>query len=525
MKFNTPVVATNTTKNYEGAKAYQLDPAMELYTAIVTWALNDSFYEKDDQRIMRIRSLVERVEPVFVAKLAVYTRHCMYMRSAPLVLLTELARVHRGDDLVARATERVIARGDEITELLACYQLLNERQGLKKLNGLSKQLQKGLAAAFNKFDAYQFAKYNRDASAVKLRDALFVVHPKAKDAAQQLVFDKIAAKKLDTPYTWETELSALGQGTFANEAERTEAFRAKWEELIDSGKLGYMAMLRNIRNMLEINVSLAHIVKVCAVLSEEKEVVRAKQFPFRYLSAYRELLKIAAKKQDGKIIRKLMPLFNREPDRHQQLITALERAIVQSAASIAGFGKETRVLLACDVSGSMQTPVSAKSSVMLYDIGLVLAMLLRNRCDNVEVGMFGSTWKRISVPKENVLSNVQAFYRREGEVGYATNGYLVIKDLLRRKVAKDKIMLFTDGQLWDSHGTESIEALWTRYKRELAPDARLYLFDLQGYKQIPLRVLTNDVYLIAGWSDKIFGVLDAIENGKNALEVIHEVQL
>ncbi|SEJ80086.1 TROVE domain-containing protein [Dyadobacter sp. SG02] len=520
MKFNTQVAKVNEVQNYEGAKAYLLDPAMELYTAVVTWSLNDSFYEKNDQRLIRVRALVEKVEPEFVAKLAVYARHFMYMRSVPLVLLTELARVHKGDDLVAKATEKVIARADEITELLACYQLLNERKGMKKLNALSKQLQKGLAAAFNKFDAYQFGKYNRDSSAVKLRDALFLVHPKAKDAAQQAVFDKIATNQLETPYTWETELSALGQQLFTDETQRAEAFRAKWEELIDSGRLGYMALLRNLRNLLEMNVSAAHIGKVCEVLSSQKEVLKAKQFPFRYLSAYRELLKMKLPK--GKVSHKIMKLFGSEPDGRERLINALEAAIVQSAAGISGFGKETRVLLACDVSGSMQTPVSAKSSVMLYDVGLVLAMLLQNRCANVEVGMFGDTWKRIRVAKTNILANVQEFYKREGEVGYATNGYLVIKDLLHRKVVMDKVMLFTDGQFWDSSGTESIQDLWVRYKRELAPEAKLYLFDLQGYRQAPLRIMHNDVYLIAGWSDKIFGVLNALENGSNTLEIINK---
>lgn len=99
-------------------------------------------------------------------------------------------------------------RADEITELLACYELLNEREGTKKLNRLSKQLQKGLALAFNRFDEYQFAKYNRN-TGVKLRDALFLVHPKAKDEGQQALFDKIVQNTLQTPYTWETELSAL----------------------------------------------------------------------------------------------------------------------------------------------------------------------------------------------------------------------------------------------------------------------------------------------------------------------------
>jgi 60 kDa SS-A/Ro ribonucleoprotein len=104
------------------------------------------------------------------------------------------------------------------------------------------------------------------------------------------------------------------------------------------------------------------------------------------------------------------------------------------------------VLLACDVSGSMQVPVSAKSKILLYDVGLMLAMLLQSRCKNVEVGIFGDTWKTIVVPRNNILGNVQEFYRREGEVGYATNGYLVIKDILDRKVQMDKVFLFTDAQ-------------------------------------------------------------------------------
>lgn len=124
------------------------------------------------------------------------------------------------------------------------------------------------------------------------------------------------------------------------------------------------------------------------------------------------------------------------------------------------------------------------------------------------------------------MSNVQEFYRCEGEVGYATNGYLVIKDILSRKVRMDKVMLFTDGQLWDSSGTGSqIQALWIRYKKEVSPGAKLYLFDLQGYGKAPLQILRNDVYLISGWSDKVFEVLAALENGDSALDAINITEL
>jgi hypothetical protein len=362
-----------------------------------------------------------------------------------------------------------------------------------------------LAEAFNRFDEYQFAKYNRDAK-VKLKDALFLVHPKAKDEAQQALFDKIVKDELQTPYTWEVELSALGQRQYDTVELKQDAFRAKWEELIFSNKVGYMATLRNLRNILEAEVSKEALNKVCEYLSNEKAVANSKQLPFRFLSAYRELKEL----KNGRV---------------SKVLDALESAVVFSAANIAGYNDETKVVIAADVSKSMQKPISAKSKVQSYDIGLMLAMLLQSRCENVITGMFGNTWKVINVPKKNILSNVDEFHRREGEVGYSTNGYLVIKDLLQCRKAVDKVMVFTDCQLWNSNNTdETIAGLWKQYK-QIAPNAKLYLFDLAGYGNTPLNVMRNDVFLIAGWSDKIFDVLNAIENGSDALKMINEIEL
>jgi 60 kDa SS-A/Ro ribonucleoprotein len=114
MKFNLLSKLKTTTVNHTGAKAFTLSPEMELYTAVVTWSLNDSFYEKDEARLARLQVLIAACNPVFVGKLAVYARTKMYMRSVPLVLVTELAKLHSGDDLVARVTEEVVNRADEI---------------------------------------------------------------------------------------------------------------------------------------------------------------------------------------------------------------------------------------------------------------------------------------------------------------------------------------------------------------------------------------------------------------------------
>jgi len=118
----------------------------------------------------------------------------------------------------------------------------------------------------------------------------------------------------------------------------------------------------------------------------------------------------------------------------------------------------------------MQRPVSTRSKVHNFDVGLVLAMRLQSRCAHVTTGLFGDRWKVIGVPRINILANVEEFHRRKGEVGYATNGHLMVQDPLDRRVAADKVMRFTDCQLWDSQtgNPTGLAAVWRRYKT-LAP--------------------------------------------------------
>ena len=506
MKIAGMLKRENVVVNHEGAEAYRMTPEQELYTAVATSALEEMYYEGKTERVDRIAALVGKVSPEFVAKLAVYTRTQMNLRSIPLVLLTLLAKIHSGDDLVPKAVAGTVLRADEIVELLMCYQWLNPSDGIKKLGKLSRGIQNGLKESFNRFDEYQFAKYDRDGQAVKLRDALFLVHPKAKDEAQQVLFDKIVAGTLETPYTWETELSALGQQAFDTPEARKTAVRAKWEELIESRKVGYMATLRNLRNILEAGVSPDHVAQVCAYLSDPAQVARSRQFPFRFLSAYRELL-------------------NHRSPRAASVLTALEKAMEASAENIAGFGSETSVLVACDVSGSMRHPVSRNSAVENYDVGIVLSMLLQSRCESVVSGIFGDVWKVVNLPRTGILANSMKLRDLGNRVGFSTNGHLVIDYLVENRVRMDKVMMFTDCQIWDSHDSGShIRKSWAKY-RKMYPEAKLYLFDLCGYGHSPLRLEKGGVALIAGWSDRVFDVLEAVENGSDAVAEINRVVL
>jgi hypothetical protein len=166
-----------------------------------------------------------------------------------------------------------------------------------------------------------------------------------------------------------------------------------------------------------------------------------------------------------------------------------------------------------------------RSSVMNYDIGILLSMLLKSKCSSVISGMFGDTWEVLNLPQENILANTIEMKEREGEVGYSTNGYAVIDYLIENNIKMDKVMMFTDMQMWDSRFADKhLQASWNRY-RQMYPEAKLYLFDLAGYGDAPVRLVSDDVILIAGWSDKVFDVLKAIESGEDVLAQINKIEI
>ena len=646
MSYNEQLRCDYLTTNHEGAPAWRMTPEWELYTTVVTtMGVEDKFYESGEERVRRIADLVRKVEPEFVTQLAVYTREEMHLRSVPLLLLVELDCCHQGDTLVSKAVGRTIQRADEITELLMCYLW---RTGKPDLSGLSNQLRKGLAEAFNKFDEYQFAKYNRKNREVTLRDALALVHPKPKDDRQTDIFRKIKSDTLETPVTWETELSAVGQRHFDSEEEKEEAKREVWRKLVQSHRLGYMATLRNLRNMLKLGMDEETIQMVCNYISNPEAVRKSKQLPFRFLSAFLELTtpksedfttlnnlvdklngirkrilmvqKIVEKMRQGyfrktvRVVKRFYTisdrsLFNltdfakelgirptmrhysyrtkkwkycehptekdmeflksqekmllnlqrqekkaakeyeKESNRIEEekkhireynarlqrilksamgvnMLNSLEAAVCHAAENIPGFDENTRVLLASDTSASMRNRVSKNSSVKCYHIGLLFSMLMRHRCKNVVTGMFGSVWKAVDMSSENILQSTVDMISRSGEVGYTTNGYKVIEWLIKQHREMDKVMLFTDCQLWNSeygYGDAHLAGYWERYKREVAPHARLYIFDLAGYGQSPISMERNDVFCIAGWSDKVFDILAAVERGKSAIDEIRRI--
>src|SRR5262249_295722 len=260
------VFARNPARTHEGAPAVpRLSSEKQLRRSVLSCLLwEDEVYEDGQSIAARIVAAAEQVAPAVLAGIAIGEREVFNLRHAPLILLEVLSRTGKGDKLVADTVARVIQRADELGELVA----LHHKLGGKKM--LPAQMRKGLARAFAKFDAYALAKYDRD-SAVKLRDVLRLVRPTPKDAEQSALWKGVKDRSLQAPDTWE---AALSTG-----ADKKQTF----ERLLRDGKLGYLALLRNLRNMAQASVDETLVRQ--AIVARKGGAQRV--LPFRYVAAAR----------------------------------------------------------------------------------------------------------------------------------------------------------------------------------------------------------------------------------------------
>ena len=344
---------------HEGGRASRISAEQQLERSVMSCLLwEDSYYESGEDIAARIAKLVKANDAQFVADLAIKAREDMKLRHVPLLLVRELARNPEQRAVVGDTLARVIQRPDELAEFLSIYWKDGKDQPL------AAQVKKGLARAFGKFDEYALSKYNRDAD-IKLRDVLFLTHAKPGDIKGRgkkvpaiktksyrrgevlrhgkSLFTKLINDEMKTPDTWETELSA-GKDK-----------KATFERLINEGKLGALALLRNLRGMTEAGVDRKVIISGLAAMKIERVL------PFRFISAAR-----------------YAPQF--EPELEQSMFKCLE-----GADKLKG-----KTVLLVDVSGSMDSSISAKSDLIRIDAACALAILLREICEEVDICTFST---------------------------------------------------------------------------------------------------------------------------------------
>jgi hypothetical protein len=171
----------------------------------------------------------------------------------------------------------------------------------------------------------------------------------------------------------------------------------------------------------------------------------------------------------------------------------------------------------------MQHSVSKNSKLQLFDIGLLLGAATHKYTDKAITGFFGNDWKVVPLGKSGagIIANTLEMHKREGEVGYFTNGYKVIQYLNNKKIFTDRILIFTDCQMWntstrfneyydDNYG-RTINREYQEYKRNINPNLNLYLFNLNGYGTVNFPEADRSVVNINGWSDKILNFIQIHE--------------
>ena len=308
---------------HEGAPAARIDTEKALERSVMSCFLwENEFYEDGVAIADRITELANKCDPEFVADLAIHARHDHNLRHAPLLLLEALTRIGKGR-MVGDTINQVISRADEPGEFLA----ICKARGMKTL---SKQMKVGLGRSLKQFDEYQLAKYNRNGE-FKIRDVLFLSHPYPNDDAQAELFRRLVDDELEVPDTWETNLSGG--------ADKKETF----ERLLSESKLGYLALLRNLRNMSEAGVDEELIRKAILTRRGARKVL-----PFRFVSAA-----------------KAAPRFERY----------LDQALVATIKEMPKLKGKTIVLV--DVSGSMDWGrISAKSDLTRRQAAATLASMI-----------------------------------------------------------------------------------------------------------------------------------------------------
>jgi 60 kDa SS-A/Ro ribonucleoprotein len=481
-KFNTTLPKQKTlTENLAGGQSYSQSIEMSLVSLLLTSFVNDQFYRGAQTTLQELKKLSEKVkDKEFVAKSAIYARDKFGMRSVTHALAAELTSQLNGAEWGKDFYNKVVIRVDDMTEILSYYLAYKTEKDNPKFPN---SLKKGFAKAFDKFDGYQLAKYKGENKEVKLVDIVNLVHPvptsRNKEALELLV-----KGELKNTETWEAKLSKVGQ-LADSEEELTDLKSNAWSELISSRKLGYFALLRNLRNI--IIQSPTSVKAACEMLVDEKLIKSSRVLPFRFATAYDEINKIAHSKEV------------------RDVLVAINQALEVSIQNVPKFDGETLVVM--DVSGSMMGRASEIASLF----GAVLAK--SNNCD-VMTFATNADYKSYN-PTDSVMSIRNSFKYSGGGTNF--------KSIFQKANKKyDRVVILSDMQGWI--GYTSPVSDFKSYKNKFGANPFIYSWDLAGYGTLQLP--ENNVFCLAGFSDKVFDVMKLMEIDKNALyDEIKSVQL
>lgn len=503
------LVIPSDTRTANGAEGWTRDAKSELFLLAVTNMVGeDTFYEGASARDERFRNLVRQVareDADWIRRFIPWLRTEANMRTASVVAAVEAAQATTG----MRATvAAALSRPDEPGEALAYI----KARGYKVSGGL----QRGIAdAALRMYTERNLLKYDTASHAFRFGDVIELVHPKAASDWQNDLFRYAITRRHNRPdleipaslkmlkaraelervpvtqrrafmaqggtgedtilgragMTWES-LSGWLQGPMDAEA---------WEAIIPS--MGYMALLRNLRNFDQAGVSDAVAIQVAAKLADHDQVARSRQLPMRFLSAYNAA--------SGSL----------------RWSWALEQALDASLVNVPRLKGRTLVLV--DVSGSMNHGFSKDGSLRRWNAAALFGIALATRAESADVVAFGSNSKVFPLMKgEAVLQGLQRFKN-----GYFEGGGTATAAAVRAHFrGHDRVVILTDEQAnggYSYYGGGNVN-------ESVPQDVPLYNFNLAGYAAGSTPAGFGTRHTFGGLSDSGFKMLALVDAGRTA---------
>lgn len=521
-----------TQRTGNGAPAFSRDAKSDLFLLAVTnFVGENTSYESGQNRDTRFEQLVHQVtaeDPAWMQGFIPWLRTEAMMRSASIVAAAEYVKA--GGPLGRQVVASAIGRADEPSEMLAYW---IARHGRK----LPQPIKRGVADAAQKFyNERNVLKYDSNAASVKMADVIQLAHVKPKADWQSTLFKHVLADRYSNDSEKAETLAALpmlaenrrlrsmapatarllllGDNDIMAKAgmtwESLSSFgpmdKDAWESIIP--QMGYMALLRNLRNFDQAGVSDEVAELVINKLKDPEEVVRSRQLPFRFWSAYKNAPSL-------------------------RWSYALEKGLDLSCQNVPTFTGKT--LLLVDTSGSMQSGGYGSRSSMspIQAAALFGAVLAKKNAKNVRLfGFADYSFEHKINAGESALVIAQRFMDRVGEAGYGTQ----IGQALSQWNGEDRVVIISDLQSSDYYSRASDGRITDRettrgynygYGSRIASmpvgtavptKVPIYAFNLSGNAATSVKSgdLTANEHEFGGMNDRTFAMINLIEQAKSA---------
>ena len=311
------------TTNQQGLPAYSQDKWLTLLTMLNTLKLEPQYYRSVTNTLKELQTLIDQCakEDLYLTcQCIVYSRclgegmrtisHASSVFIAPYISGQEYSKRFYGLWNKKEQKGGVIFRPDDMAEILQGYIALNGqiKQTVTLVNGvpqssetstsgpkLSNAMKKGFKSVLESLDTYSLLKYKS-----KLIDIINLVHPSPKLSTAKIEYNGEQVSTIDaimkgynvSANTWEVNQGEAGQivakavkeGKLTEEEAKETLTQAKadnWKELLDTNKLGILAALRNLRNVLLNNPESSTINKLCDLVSNPTLIREGKIMPYQ----------------------------------------------------------------------------------------------------------------------------------------------------------------------------------------------------------------------------------------------------